>query len=62
MLTTIAIVTITLVAMHVTATLYLRYIIAPKMPPGENGYSKAWQGEDGKDYRMCLATGRIVPC
>ena len=62
MLTTIAIVIVALVAMHVTAALYLRYIIAPRMPMGAEGYSKAWQGEDGKDYRMCLATGRIVPC
>ena len=59
---TITIVTVALVTMHVTAALYLRCIVAPKMPIGADGYSRAWQGEDGKDYRMCLATGKIVPC
>ena len=60
MLITIAIVATWLVTMPIITATYLRFKVSPKMPSGENGYSKTWQGENGKAYKMKLTTGKIV--
>ena len=57
----IASIAVWLVAMPILSALILRHMVAPKMPRGADGYSTPWQGEDGKQYRMDLASGRIVP-
>ena len=57
----IASIAVWLIAMPVLSVLILRHKIAPKMPRGTDGYSTPWQGENGKQYKMDLASGRIVP-